>query len=345
MAKKGFFLIFILFLFYNNNIFCKNNFDRDFYNFCADVQQKVYNEDFEGAINILNQKITENPYDSRYRFLLSAAYYWRSFVFENDRQALDNFIENIDKAIDLSNYEVEKNPKNAGSLFILGISYGYKGIYYLQEKSMFSAIKNASKGIDFINTALSLDPSLIDCYYGLGLYNYNAGKASFFVRLLLPIFFKSADKETGIKYLELTHEKGNLSKFQATFDLAQVYEKEGDFSKSLLYLKELAGKFPGSSVFNILLMMNYYNYQKDYNEVIKMGTLLINEGSESGLRKKRFGGYALICLAEAYYNISDYKNALVNFEKCLTFNISNDYIEHAKIKISEIKNGIIRSFK
>ncbi|MCL5029449.1 MAG: hypothetical protein M1480_10600 [Bacteroidetes bacterium] len=195
---KTIFLIVISIMAFTNVQYSQCTIDDDYINITNTIQAKVFNEKFEDALGMIDKKIKMNSNDCKLYFLKSAVYYWKEFVYKEDTKAENYFLENIDKTINLADKQLGQDSKNACINFILGGSYGYKGLYYLDKKSMFATIKNASKGIDYLNSALKIDPSLKDCYYGLGIYNYNAGKANFFVRLILPIFFHGADKEKGL---------------------------------------------------------------------------------------------------------------------------------------------------
>ena len=320
--------------------------DDNYINFTNEIQTKVFNENFVDALGIIDKEIKNNPNDCRYYFLKSALYYWKEFVYRNDATAENNFLANIDKTINLANKVKEQDSKNACVNFILGASYGYKGLYYLDKKSMFSTIKNASKGVNYLNAALKIDPSFVDCYYGLGIYNYNAGKANFFIRLILPIFFNSADKEKGIDYLEHVSREGKMSKDNADFTLALIYDREENYNMSRNYLTKLVLKYPGSSIFSVYLMTNILNYKKDYGEVIKTGINFLHNTDENDLINKRMGSMIYFLLAKSYEMLTDYRNALVYMEKYLRI-IKNDKnalesVNIYKAKLNVQSSGVIK---
>lgn len=315
--SKNLILTFVFLIFFSQIQYSQCTLNEDFINITNSVQTLVFNEKFSDAIRIIDNDIKTNPNDCRYYFLKSAIYYWKDFVFNNDTQADNSFLKNIDITINLAIKRLKYDSKNPCLNFILGASYGYKGMYYLNKGSMFSTISNASKGVDYLNATLKLDSSFIDCYYGLGVYNYDAGKANFFIRLILPIFFHSADKEKGINYLEYVSNKGKISNYNADFTLALIFEHEGKYNRSRNYLKKLVLKYPRSSVFTVFLMINIFDYKKDYEEVKEIGQNFLHSTDEKVFIKKRFAGIFYWMIAKSYELLLNYQDALTYMKKCL----------------------------
>lgn len=300
-----------------SKIHAQNYFDENFLRLTVELQKEVYNENFANAEKLLKQYRNDGLEQIQMLFLSSVTDFWKGFT-DNNQASYDDFLQKINQLI-------EKLDVNENNYAILGSCYGFKGMYHLEKQEMFSAVKNASKGVDFLTKALKREPNLFDCYYGLGLYNYNAGKANFFIRLILPIFFNSANSEDGIKYLELSSQRGHISKVQSLFALAQIYEKEDDHLKSSMYYEKLLSEFPNSTVFTALLMQNYYNYQKQYEKTIELGKKLLDSNSESEFQKKKFGDFIIFLIIKSFERINNYQNALLYAEKYQKYKGSKSY--------------------
>lgn len=339
-SMKKLILCFLLLLLSNKNQFGQCQLDDDYVKLCSNIESLIFNENFADADNKINDLLKTHPNESKYHFLKSMLNYWKTLVFADNKSMEDEFLKSIENSINLASHEYEKDKYNACSNFILGAAYGYKGIYYMDHKSMFSAIKNASNGLDFINNSLKLNPSNIDCYYGLGIYNYNAGSANFLIRLILPIFFQSADKEKGIKYLESVCKKGKLSKDNAAFTLALIYDKEGNYDKSRDYLSKLHSKYPNSSIFTVYLMQNYFNIKKNYKKVIQVGQSYYDANNDSKINSKRMTGMICFFLAHSYEFTGDYANALLFMEKYLNNSKNGKNDKHAREMIAVYKEKI-----
>lgn len=291
------------------------------------LQEKVYNEDFKSAFELVDKMSKEGSNGILVSFLYSSIYYWQ-YLVQGDKNTKEKFLTKLESTI--NNLESLKNKNNLVIRFLLGASYGYKGLYYFEEGELFSAINIASDGVDNLNKAYLMDSSLIDCCYGLGIYNYNAGNAGFFVRLLLPIFFNSADKEEGISLLEKSAINGKLTKVQSHFVLSQIYEKEGDFNKSLSSLSGLVKDYPQSSTFTAHLLQNMYNFHKQYDEVIVVGTKYLESISMKELEKKYFGDIIIFLVAKAFEKKNDFRNAKIYLSQYLEFNGKKNFTNEAK---------------
>jgi len=317
MIKKILFTL-IISIFLNNIFYSQCNlYDINYIDLITNIQTKIFNEDFDDAIKIIDGKINTEPDKSQYFFIKTIIYYWMNFTYEDNKAVSNLFLKNADKTIEIGNTLLKKKPNDVCNNFIMGSTLGYKGLFYLDNGSTLSAINNASDGIDYLNTVLKLDSSLVDSYYGVGVYNYNAGSANFFIRLILPIFFNSADKEKGINHLEYIFNKGKLANDNAAFSLALIYKKEENYNKSEFYLRYLVKKYSASSIFNVYLMESIFNYSKNYVEVIELGKALLEKDTLKELSKKRMGAMIYWFLAKSSEMVLNYNDALKYMNKYL----------------------------
>lgn len=343
--KIYFFLVFAFISL--NTTFCQNIADSSFFINITKYQKLVYNEKFEEAISLFN----DTNYDSlNYinEFILTSIEYWENFVineyWENSlnykiNNNLDNkLLSTINNTIVLSEKELDKNQNNSLALFILGSSYGYKGMYNLAKGETFSAIKNASKGLDALHLAFNIDSTLVDINYAFGIYNYNAGSANFFIRLLLPIFFESADKEKGIEYLEYAKNHGKLSVFQSTFTLAIISEKEGNYPQTIAFLEAILNDYPMSSPVNILLIQTYYNLGS-FNKTLEAGKTFVELFKKKKNIPLEYLGYSYYLMALSANRLSKINEAREFFEKYLDIKKPRDFVENAKKMLLKIETN------
>lgn len=332
-------IIFILLFIWPVILRDQDNMDSTFVNFSLDVLDIMYNEDFNSAYSLLDNKLVDYPDDPRYLFLLSTVKFWQitilyglegaTYLEEKKDSFFYSFNRTMDKIIKYAE-EREKHDKQVdGEMdFILGLSYGLKGIFDLEFNGIFSAISNGEKAVQYMEETLKIDSSLTDSYFGLGLYNYNADNTNFFIRLILPLFFRSADEELGLEYLELSKNFGKLSKYHATFTLAQIYYNKGDIERSISYLKELNEKFKNSSVFATLLTQHYYKLGK-YEKSIEISNNFVKQIDDVIVPNRNLTGVIYITAAKSYEKLGDYRNAVYYMKKYVENIYPKSYFKNA----------------
>jgi len=101
---------------------------------------------------------------------------------------------------------------------------------------------------------LELDPAMDDAYLGLGLYNYFVDTLSAMAKVLR--FFMGipgGDKKIGLRQLEAAAEHGELTQFEARFNLAKnLRNYDHDYAHALDVAAPLAASYPGNAMFALL---------------------------------------------------------------------------------------------
>ena len=87
-----------------------------------------------------------------------------------------------------------------------------------------AAARDGKRIHDSLQLAISLDPSLGDAYFGLGLYHYYAAIAPRAARILsMLMFLPGGDRAGGLKEMEQTRSKGLLLRGEADYQLHLIY--------------------------------------------------------------------------------------------------------------------------
>src|SRR3989449_8359148 len=74
---------------------------------------------------------------------------------------------------------------------------------------------------------LRADSSCVDCYLGLGIYQYGLARASLLARLVAKIIgLGSGSAERGVAYLRRVAQDGDLARVEATWVLAAALARE-----------------------------------------------------------------------------------------------------------------------
>ncbi|MGH0034053.1 MAG: hypothetical protein ACQGVK_03410 [Myxococcota bacterium] len=128
-----------------------------------------------------------------------------------------------EEAITLSEEWLERAPDDPQAHFYAGqakvemmIVAGVAGQYY-------KAGTIGEQGRKHLERALELDPDLVDAKLPLGSYHYYTAIATRFIRLFSWLWFvPTGDRETGLAYIEEVSRKGDLYRFDASAQLANI---------------------------------------------------------------------------------------------------------------------------
>jgi hypothetical protein len=152
-----------------------------------------------------------------------------------------------------------RRARAAGDAFWLATAYGYRARQRELHGGGIAAAKDGKRMRDGYRVLLAADSSCIDCYLGLGLYDYGLARAGgisrFFARLL---GLGKGDAERGLQYLRRAADEGDLARVEAAWVLASVLLREArrDAAASQSHaaearrrVRELANRYPGNPVF------------------------------------------------------------------------------------------------
>jgi hypothetical protein len=154
-------------------------------------------------------------------------------------------------------------PPGAGHDFWLGTAIGYRARERELHGHAWSAAKDAKAMRDAYRRVLAADSSCVDCWLGLGLYNYGLARASAIARLVAKLIgLGSGDAGVGIAMLRRTATGGDLARIEATWVLASALRRESARdaehrvqlrAEAVALVEALALRFPGNPVFQRFL--------------------------------------------------------------------------------------------
>ena len=112
-----------------------------------------------------------------------------------------------------------------------------------------AAARDGKRIHDSLQLAISLDPSLGDAYFGLGLYHYYAAIAPRAARILsMLMFLPGGDRAGGLKEMEQTRSKGMLLRGEADYQLHLIYLwYERQHTTALRLIEGLRARYPTQS--------------------------------------------------------------------------------------------------
>ena len=149
------------------------------------------------------------------------------------------------------------------SMTILGFAFASHSSFYLMQKKYFSAVGTGLDGMKILKKAKKKDSANYDVDLFLGLYNYARGELR--KKLWMVLFWYPGSKKEGIKSIEASKEKSQLSREGAKVVLMDVYVRESQYEKYRALAEPLLKKYPKSR-FLMWGRARYFEEVKKYSE-------------------------------------------------------------------------------
>jgi tetratricopeptide (TPR) repeat protein len=124
---------------------------------------------------------------------------------------------------------------------------------------------------DALRQAVTLDPTLSDAYFGLGLYHYYAAIAPTAARVLrFLLLLPAGDRAGGLKEMEQTRSQGMLLRGEADYQLHLIYLwYERQALRSLGLIDGLRNRYPHNPVFYVRLAIVQGEYLKNHQAALQ----------------------------------------------------------------------------
>ena len=197
--------------------------------------------------------------------------YWRLLLNPDDTSRDAALLNRINAAIGAAEAWVAREPKRAEAWFYLGGSYGTRVLLRGLRGQYLSAARDGKRIHDSLQLAISLDPSLGDAYFGLGLYHYYAAIAPRAARILsMLMFLPGGDRAGGLKEMEQTRSKGMLLRGEADYQLHLIYLwYERQQATALGLIEGLRVRYPHNPVFYLRLTDVQANYMRNHQAALQ----------------------------------------------------------------------------
>jgi tetratricopeptide (TPR) repeat protein len=197
--------------------------------------------------------------------------YWRLMVNPEDTSRDAALLARINAAIDTTEAWVAREPKRAEAWFYLGGAYGTRVLLRGHRGQYLAAARDGKRIHDSLQLAISLDPSLSDAYFGLGLYHYYAAIAPRAARIIsMLMFLPGGDRAGGLKEMEQTRTKGLLLRGEADYQLHLIYlwyEKQA--ATALRLIDGLHARYPANPVFFLRLADVQTHYIRNHQAALQ----------------------------------------------------------------------------
>ena len=174
------------------------------------------------------------------------------------------YLDLTTKAYKLAEESIHKHDSGEMRLYA-GMADGLAArLYGLRGEARASARAGVRARESFLK-ALALDPTLVDAYMGLGLYNYYVDTLSGLARVLR--FFMGipgGSKQEGIRQLQRAIAGGQLSPPLARFYLAlSLHNYDQKFEEALVVIGPLVEKYPENPAFQLMQGDLYAKLQRE----------------------------------------------------------------------------------
>jgi tetratricopeptide (TPR) repeat protein len=204
--------------------------------------------------------------------------YWRLLPNPEDTGHDAALLKRINAAIASTEAWVAREPKRAEAWFYLGGAYGTRVLLRGHRGQYLAAARDGKRIHDALQLAISLDPSIGDAYFGLGLYHYYAAIAPRAARILSALMFlPGGDRAGGLKEMEQTRTKGMLLRGEADYQLHFIYLwYERQHMTALRLIEGLLSRHATNPVFYNRLAEVQGNYARDHRAALQTYRLMLD---------------------------------------------------------------------
>ena len=220
--------------------------------------------------------------------------YWRLLMNPEDTRRDAALLLRINAAIGSTEKWVAREPKRAEAWFYLGGAYGTRVLLRGERGQYLAAARDGKRIHDALRLAISLDPSLGDAYFGLGLYHYYAAIAPRAARILsMLMFLPGGDRAGGLKEMEQTRSKGILLRGEADYQLHLIYLwYERQPATALRLIEALRSRYPMNPTLHLRLAEVQSSYIRDHRAALQTYRAMLDA--------VRAGRIAMPALSEIY---------------------------------------------
>ncbi len=238
-----------------------------------------YNNEYNQALAIFEQNVKAHPDDpDNYNDVAQAILYremYRDGSLESQLVTGTNsflrrpkmavtphdkaqFIDATNRALSLANVRLQKNPRDVNALLSQAVAHGLRANFaFLVEKAWMQALHEAMAARKADDRILELDPGVIDAHLLHGVSEYVVSCLPMYLRVLGAVNGFHANKEDGIRQIQLVVKSGTRNRYDAAILLAAIYRREHRPNDAIPLLNMLATTFPRNYLFRFEQVQMY----------------------------------------------------------------------------------------
>jgi hypothetical protein len=184
--------------------------------------------------------------------VLSATALWWRILLDPESHALDaQFETSVTHAINTTEAWTVREPDDAEGWFYLGGAYAARVQWRVLRNEKLAAARDGKRIKQALERAITLDPSLDDAYFGIGMYKYYADVAPTAAKILrFLLLLPGGDRKVGLDEMLRARDRGRLMQGEADYQLHVIYLwYERQTPRALALLDALHEHYPGNPLF------------------------------------------------------------------------------------------------
>jgi len=299
----------------------------------CEIESLISTQCFDQALFKADSIINLNSEDPYGYFLKATILHFRSVDFEDDVDHPEIF--RICGKIQTLTGNVDEDSKSQSvKWFYLGSVELYKLFIERQSGSKLQILPTLIRAGRCFETAIELDSTCWDAYYGLGMYKYFKSSQA---GILRKLGFISDQRELGLEYINLAIEQGKITSLAAKSSLIRILLEKQDYAEAIQQARLLTEKYPGTRAF-MWSLGEGLSKTEDYEEAIKIyENLLCSIRSEK--RNNHFNEiYCISAITSAHFELGNWEQAIAYSEQALSIEPCETVANRLKSKINEIKH-------
>ncbi len=157
----------------------------------------------------------------------------------------------VDEAIAVTDAWTQREPGRAEAWFYLGAAYGARVQWRVTREQRLAAARDGKRIKETLERALTLDPSMHDAKFGVGLYRYYADVAPAALRLLRwLLLLPGGDREGGLRQMYEARDRGVVVGGEVDYQLHLIYLwYERRARDALAIIRQLQTRYPHNPLF------------------------------------------------------------------------------------------------
>lgn len=216
------------------------------------------NNQFDQAIELYSKFVETYP-DHPIGYFYIAAAVQAKMLDAEDYESREIFYTAINRSIALADSLIQIDKNNGWIYFYYGSGLLYRSFMKSKESKWFSAYRDASRGVKYLERAVEEDSSIIEAYLGIGSYKYWKSARTNFLTWL-P--FISDEREEGLSLIRKAIRDGIFVKWVGRDQLCWVLLDRGDYQEALDIAMQNCEAFPDSRFFKWTLASATFHAKK-----------------------------------------------------------------------------------
>lgn len=213
---------------------------------------KIYNYEFDEAVQIIDQVEKKYPNHPVSYILDSFILYWKYLPIKDNPAKSKEYIQKLDQCLEAINKRYGKNSTDPEAVFYTMVARGYMAMMYNYRGEMMAAAGEGKKAYNAFVEGFKLMHKNPEFYFTSGMYNYYVEvypEEHPIVKPLL-VFFKNGDKALGLKQVDTATRVGTITKAESCYYISHIYLKyESKPEKAVAYMEKLVEMYPRNPIY------------------------------------------------------------------------------------------------